>query len=166
MKLSINLIESSCTTQSKKPKESTPEFLARILHLSLASHNISFLDAATLGSLHSLTILYLHDNKITDTSPLSSIKTLRQLFLQYNEIDKVWGLNGCTKLTILNLSHNKIGKVFRGDFEGLSELEVFNLDYQRGGGLEFDAGCFHGCEVKLIFFDGGFAYKKRNCDWK
>ena len=58
-----------------------------------------------------LTVLDLHDNRISDLSPLKNLVNLMDLDLDDNQISDISSLNTLTNLTVLDLDGNKISNI-------------------------------------------------------
>jgi len=144
MKLSTDHLSqgtSLSNTSNRQKAETTAQFLARAIHVSVTGKQIT--QISNLHYCRNLSVLYLYDNNITEIIGLEACSGLKRLYLQNNSIERIGdGLSvGLTMLNIVHLGHNKI-RVVEG-LDKLPSLQTLYLDHQNiDSALEFASSCF------------------------
>ncbi|RKP02729.1 hypothetical protein CXG81DRAFT_17616 [Caulochytrium protostelioides] len=125
------------STLTRKPNESTLEYLARVTHLSLVHSDLT--TCPDLGMCPALDALYLFDNRISSLTALVTLPLLTQLHLQNNQLTTLEGLEHCPALSHLDVSQNRLRHI--GHLERCTQLTTLLVDAQQTDGepLAWDA---------------------------
>uniref|UniRef100_UPI00358FAA26 protein phosphatase 1 regulatory subunit 42 isoform X4 n=1 Tax=Myxine glutinosa TaxID=7769 RepID=UPI00358FAA26 len=126
VQLTEELVARSNNPVKCKKGEDVPRYLRRITHLYFANRNIDCVDG--LSACHSLSVVYLYDNRLRKLPRFSFASQLTHLYLQNNQLYRMENLANLHNLTKLYLGGNFISVV--EDLNGLKYLQELHVENQ------------------------------------
>uniref|UniRef100_A0A8C4QA78 Protein phosphatase 1, regulatory subunit 42 n=2 Tax=Eptatretus burgeri TaxID=7764 RepID=A0A8C4QA78_EPTBU len=126
VQLTEELVARSNIPVKYKKGEKVPHYLRRLTHLYFANRNIDCVD--DLSACHSLSVVYLYDNRLRKVPRFSFASHLTHLYLQNNQLYRMENLANLHNLTKLYLGGNCISVV--EDLNGLKYLQELHIENQ------------------------------------